>query len=210
MSERKIPIYLECGYSIAMQVLGGKWKICIIEALRDKPLRPSLIFKEVPDATERVINQQLKELLEYKIIDRKIYAEQPPRTEYFLTNLGRSAFPILDALDQWGEENRKFYEELFNAVIVSQEVLTEMFEVSRSTIYRAIKILDEGNYIKIYKSGTSNVYALNDDMVWNSWGTNKKYSKFNANVIISEDEQTEEIKKELKDLKIEKHKEVKF
>src|SRR5574344_1551015 len=93
MSERKIPIYLECGYSIAMQVLGGKWKICIIEALRDKPLRPSLIFKEVPDATERVINQQLKELLEYKIIDRKIYAEQPPRTEYFLTNLGRSAFP---------------------------------------------------------------------------------------------------------------------
>ena len=115
MSERKIPIYLECGYSIAMQVLGGKWKICIIEALRDKPLRPSLIFKEVPDATERVINQQLKELLEYKIIDRKIYAEQPPRTEYFLTYLGRSAFPILDALDQWGEENRKFYEELFNA-----------------------------------------------------------------------------------------------
>jgi len=98
----------------------------------------------------------------------------------------------------------------YNAVIVSQEVLTEVFEVSRSTIYRAIRILDEGNYIKIYKSGTSNVYALNDDMVWNSWGTNKKYSKFNANVIISEDEQTEEIKKELKDLKIEKHKEVKF
>lgn len=102
MSERKIPIYLECGYSIAMQVLGGKWKICIIEALRDKPLRPSLIFKEVPDATERVINQQLKELLEYKIIDRKIYAEQPPRTEYFLTDLGRSAFPILDALGRNG------------------------------------------------------------------------------------------------------------
>jgi DNA-binding HxlR family transcriptional regulator len=50
MSERKIPIYLECGYSIAMQVLGGKWKICIIEALRDKPLRPSLIFKEVPQS----------------------------------------------------------------------------------------------------------------------------------------------------------------
>lgn len=102
MSERKIPIYLECGYSIAMQVLGGKWKICIIEALRDKPLRPSLIFKEVPDATERVINQQLKELLEYKIIDRKIYAEQPPRTEYFLTDLGRSAFP----LSLWRQEIR--------------------------------------------------------------------------------------------------------
>ena len=42
------------------------------------------------------------------------------------------------------------------------------------------------------------------------WGTNKKYSKFNANVIISEGEQTEKMKKELKDLKVEKHKEVKF
>ena len=115
MSERKIPIYLECGYSIAMQVLGGKWKICIIEALRDKPLRPSLIFKEVPDATERVINQQLKELLEYKIIDRKIFEDTTPRSVYFLTDLVLSAFTILDALDQWGEENRKFYEELFNA-----------------------------------------------------------------------------------------------
>lgn len=113
MPERKIPIYLECGYSIAMQVLGGKWKICIIEALKEQPLRPSQLFKEVPDATERVLNQQLKELLEHKIIDRKIYAEQPPRTEYFLTDLGRSTFPILDALDEWGEKNRKFYEELF-------------------------------------------------------------------------------------------------
>lgn len=98
----------------------------------------------------------------------------------------------------------------YNAVIVSYSTMQEIFEVSRMTLYRAIKLLDEDDYIRIYKSGTSNVYALNDNMVWNSWGTNKKYSKFNANVIISEDEQTEEIKKELKDLKIEKHKEVKF
>ena len=46
MSERKIPIYLECGYSIAMQVLGGKWKICIIEALRDKPPPLPLVCNE--------------------------------------------------------------------------------------------------------------------------------------------------------------------
>jgi len=98
----------------------------------------------------------------------------------------------------------------FNAVIVSYNTMQEIFEVSRMTLYRAIKLLDEDDYIRIYKSGTSNVYALNHDMVWNSWGTNKKYSKFNANVIISEDEQTEEMKKELKDLKVEKHKEVKF
>lgn len=98
----------------------------------------------------------------------------------------------------------------YNAVIISQETLTELFEVSRTTIWRAIKVLDEGEYIKIYKSGTSNVYALNDNMVWNSWGSNKKYSKFSANVIISEEEQDDKIKKEIEDLKIENHKEVKF
>lgn len=114
MYNRKIPIYLDCGYNITMQVIGGKWKICIIEALRDGPSRPSEIFKEVPDATERVINQQLKELLEHKIIDREIFAELPLRTEYYLTDLGRSILPILDAFDDWGEENRKFYEELFS------------------------------------------------------------------------------------------------
>lgn len=98
----------------------------------------------------------------------------------------------------------------YNAVIVSYSTMQEIFEVSRMTLYRAIKLLDEDDYIRIYKSGTSNVYALNDNMVWNSWGTNKKYSKFSANVIISENEQEEKVQKELKDLKVEKHKEVKF
>lgn len=98
----------------------------------------------------------------------------------------------------------------YNAVIVSYSTMQEIFEVSRMTLYRAIKLLDEDDYIRIYKSGTSNVYALNDSMVWNSWGNNKKYSKFSANVIISENEQEEKVQKKLKDLKVEKHKEVKF
>jgi DNA-binding HxlR family transcriptional regulator len=78
MHERKIPLYKGCGYSLTMQIIGGKWKICIIDALRDGPVRPSALFKAIPDATERVINQQIKELLEHKIIDRTIFPEQPP------------------------------------------------------------------------------------------------------------------------------------
>lgn len=97
----------------------------------------------------------------------------------------------------------------YNAVMVSYSVMTDIFEVSRTTLYRAIKVLDDENYIKIYKSGTSNIYTLNDNMVWNSWGSNKRYSKFGANVIINEEEQTNKVKKELK-LKIDKHKEVKL
>lgn len=86
----------------------------------------------------------------------------------------------------------------YNAVMVSYQVLTEVFEVSRTTIYRAIKFLEDNKYIKITKSGTSNVYALDDSLVWKSWGKNKKYSKFSANIIVSETEQDEQIQKEIK------------
>jgi len=98
----------------------------------------------------------------------------------------------------------------YNAVIVSYATMMGIFDVSRMTLYRAIKTLADGNYLRIYKTGTANVYALNDTMVWNSWGSNKQYSKFSASVIISEDEQSENIKKTIKDIKIEKHKEVKL
>lgn len=97
----------------------------------------------------------------------------------------------------------------YNAVMVSYVVLGELFEVSRTTLYRAIKVLEEGNYVSIHKSGTSNIYSLNDNMVWNSWGKNKQYSSFTANVIISESEQTDKIKKDIK-LKKQKHTELKI
>lgn len=93
----------------------------------------------------------------------------------------------------------------YNAVICSQSVLQETFGVSRVTISRAIKILKDKKYIEIYKSGTSNVYAVNKNIVWNSWGNNYKYAKFGANIILSESEQEESIKAKIKAIN---HKEV--
>ncbi len=112
MYEKKIPLNLGCGYSITMQIIGGKWKICIIDALRDGSLRPNELFKEVPDAPKRVINQQIRELLSHQVIDRKIFAEQPPRSEYFLTDLGKSLLSVIDFMDDWGEKNRQICEQL--------------------------------------------------------------------------------------------------
>ncbi|MEG2985788.1 MAG: winged helix-turn-helix domain-containing protein [Peptostreptococcaceae bacterium] len=93
----------------------------------------------------------------------------------------------------------------YNAVICSQTVLQENFEVSRVTVSRAIKLLKEKGYIAVFKSGTSNVYTLNDKIVWNSWGTNYDYSKFPANVILSVSEQEDNFKLKLKNVK---HKEI--
>lgn len=93
----------------------------------------------------------------------------------------------------------------YNAVICSQTVLQETFEVSRATVARAVKLLKEKGYIAVFKSGTSNVYAVNDKVAWNSWGTNYAYSKFPANVILSISEQEESIQTKLKNLR---HKEI--
>lgn len=79
----------------------------------------------------------------------------------------------------------------YNAVVCSYQVLQEQFDVSKETIRKSIKLLKDKQYIDIYKSGSSNVYAINKEMYWNSWGTNHKYAKFGANIILSETEQEE-------------------
>lgn len=86
----------------------------------------------------------------------------------------------------------------YNAVICSYQVLQEAFDVSSSTITRAVKLLRDKKYIDVYKTGTSNIYSINKNIVWNSWGTNFEYAKFGANIILSESEQEESIKAKIK------------
>jgi len=93
----------------------------------------------------------------------------------------------------------------YNAVMCSQTVLQETFDVSRTTVSRAIKLLKEKQYIYVYKSGTSNIYAVNKQIAWNSWGTNYKHGKFGANIILSESEQENSVKAKIKATK---HKEI--
>ena len=77
----------------------------------------------------------------------------------------------------------------YNAVICSFKVMEEVLKMSSRTIMRAIKVLKERGFIAVLKSGTSNVYAVNDKIYWKSWGKNQQYSKFPANVILALSEQ---------------------
>lgn len=79
----------------------------------------------------------------------------------------------------------------YNAVVCSHVVLSENLKVSIRTVARATKYLKEHGFVYVYKSGSSNVYVLNNDLVWNSWGTNIQYCEFPANVVLSADEQDE-------------------
>lgn len=76
-----------------------------------------------------------------------------------------------------------------NAIICSSRVLEEALNCSESTVARAVKFLKDNNFIKIAKSGTANVYYVNAEIAWKSWGKNQEYAEFSAKVIIAKSEQ---------------------
>ena len=115
MYERKIPFDIDCGIKIAMEVMGGKWKSCSIIDLDKGAKRPSELHRLFPDANPRVINQQLKELEKYGIIEKKIYAVLPPHSEYSLTSTGKTLIPVIDKLEEWGDFFRPTMKKILEA-----------------------------------------------------------------------------------------------
>jgi DNA-binding transcriptional ArsR family regulator len=86
----------------------------------------------------------------------------------------------------------------YNAIICSFKVMEEALGYSRAALSKAISILKEHHYIDVKKSGTSNVYLINKELYWKSWGTNYKYAEFGTKIIISESEQETEGKEKIK------------
>jgi DNA-binding HxlR family transcriptional regulator len=102
MYEKKIPKDFSCGFSVLMEIIGGKWKSYLLFLIHSGVYRPSDLHRKVPMATRRVLNLQLKELEFHGIIGKKIYPELPPRVEYYLTDFGKSLLPVISAMDAWG------------------------------------------------------------------------------------------------------------
>lgn len=78
-----------------------------------------------------------------------------------------------------------------NALCVSRIALSELLECTEKTVSRAVKYLKDNGWICVLKSGTSNVYIVNPDVAWTSYGNQKKYCKFQANVLLSSSENAE-------------------
>lgn len=121
MYEKKIPEILDCGVSVAIKVLGGKWKACIIESINRGVQRPSELHREITSAAPRVINLQLNELEALGVIGKKVYPGLPLKVEYFLTPLGNSILPVIDAMDKWGNANRDYVVKMSDAMLSEQE-----------------------------------------------------------------------------------------
>lgn len=104
--EKKRPVDLDCPLRLTMSLMESKWKSCILDELRAKEsLRPSEIHKRLPEATPRVLDIQLKEMVNDGLVTKTIFPELPPRSEYQITKLGESLLLIIDAMIKWGEEH---------------------------------------------------------------------------------------------------------
>lgn len=96
MYRKKIPFDIDCGVKIAMEVIGGKWKSCIIQELDKGPKRPSELHRYFDDASPRVINQQLKELEIHGMIQKKIFRNFLPIQNIPLQSKVEHCFPLLN------------------------------------------------------------------------------------------------------------------
>ncbi|WP_319580722.1 helix-turn-helix domain-containing protein [uncultured Methanospirillum sp.] len=92
---------------VYLSIIGGKWKPEILWHLRKKSLRFLELQRSIPRITQSVLTQNLRELEADGLLTRTAYPEIPPRVEYELTVLGKTAFPVLDAISVWGREYMK-------------------------------------------------------------------------------------------------------
>lgn len=81
-----------------------------MDELRHRSMRPSELHKTLPEATPRVLDLHLKELVEDGLAEKTIYPELPPRSEYSITPLGMTLIPIIDAMLEWGKNNKDLFE----------------------------------------------------------------------------------------------------
>ena len=93
-----------CPVETTLMLIGDKWKVLILRDLMDGTKRFGELKKSIGSVSQKVLTAQLRDMEEKRLVERKAYAEVPPRVEYTLTETGYSLKPILDAMWAWGEQ----------------------------------------------------------------------------------------------------------
>lgn len=92
-----------CPVETTLTLIGDKWKVLILRDLMPGTKWFGELKKSVGNVSQKVLTAQLRTMEESGLVNRKVYAEVPPRVEYSLTELGKSLKPILDSMRAWGE-----------------------------------------------------------------------------------------------------------
>ncbi len=90
-------------YEKAAEFIGKKWTGLILRVLLDGPKHFSEFREQVPDLSDRVLSERLKELQQLGIVEREVHSTRPVTTEYSLTEKGKALRPVVEALQDWAE-----------------------------------------------------------------------------------------------------------
>jgi DNA-binding HxlR family transcriptional regulator len=96
-----------CPVTHSIRLMGRRWKPLVLYYLKTGPQRFSELRRCVPEATQKMLTQTLRELEKDGLVLRKAYPQVPPKVVYSLTRYGRTLEPILLALCAWGEKDFK-------------------------------------------------------------------------------------------------------
>lgn len=100
----KVSQYGICPFATTQKVLTGKWGLVIIYQLSTGTKRFNELQRLIPGITQTILTRHLRQLESDRIIERKVYAEVPPRVEYSLSPIGESFRSVLDAVEIWGNQ----------------------------------------------------------------------------------------------------------
>jgi DNA-binding HxlR family transcriptional regulator len=96
-----------CPVRDVMQQINGKWSTLLVEALSQRAYRFGELKRAVPDISQRMLTQTLRELQRDGYIEREVFPTKPPSVEYRMTELGRSLYQPLSQLLNWAEANHE-------------------------------------------------------------------------------------------------------
>lgn len=117
MAQKPRPDWYYCEVATTLEVIGGRWKAVLLFYLMDGTQRFGELRRRMPRVTQRMLTLQLRELERDGVVQRRVYAEVPPKVEYSLTEFGRSLIPVLIAMRDWGRAKR-------TALVAKREVKT--------------------------------------------------------------------------------------
>jgi O-acetyl-ADP-ribose deacetylase (regulator of RNase III)/DNA-binding HxlR family transcriptional regulator len=96
-----------CPVETTLMMMGDRWKVLIVRELLSGTKRFGQLKKGLSGISQKTLTEHLRIMEEHGLVERKVYAEIPPKVEYSLSELGKSLKPILDALCKWGEQFQK-------------------------------------------------------------------------------------------------------
>ncbi len=99
----------DCPVATTVQLIGNKWKLLIMRNLLVRPWRFNELHKSLEGISQKVLTDSLRSMESDGIITRTVYPEVPPRVEYALSPLGESMRPILNAMQDWGNNYKETY-----------------------------------------------------------------------------------------------------